>query len=56
MDSPEEWEDDRCCATCICGELVQDNEEGEMVYCKPLDDYVSTDYFCPGHKYQDLRW
>lgn len=34
----EEWYDDRCCATCKKGELVQDNDEGEMVYCKPIDE------------------
>lgn len=45
----EEWYDDRCCATCMEGELVQD-DEGEVVYCKPLDDYVATDYYCPGYK------
>lgn len=46
----EKWYDDRCCATCMKGELVQDNDEGEMVYCKPLNDYVATDYYCPGYE------
>lgn len=46
----DEWQDDRCCATCKAGEMQQDNEGYEVVFCKPLDDYVSTDYFCPGYE------
>lgn len=46
----EEWNNDVCCATCIKGELLQDSDEGEMVYCKAIDEYVDTDYYCPGYK------
>lgn len=46
----EEWYDDRCCATCVKGELEQDDNEGAVVFCNPLNDYVATDYYCPGYE------
>lgn len=47
----EDWYDDKCCATCTSGELVQ-GEDGEVVYCRPIEEYVATDYYCPGYENQ----
>lgn len=42
----EELDNDMCCATCIKGYLVQDNDLGERIHCKLKDEYMPTDDIC----------
>ena len=46
-----EWYDDICCATCIHGSVVKDNDEGYMIYCQEKDEYMPDDGVCGDHEY-----